>query len=50
MLTIILAILTAILPACESEDSTNCYFDASTHGNRVGNSFVDINGKAYYVD
>ncbi|USH44460.1 membrane protein [Microbacterium phage Cassita] len=40
--------LTAALPACSTEDSTNCYWDATTHGNGLGQSFLDINGTAYY--
>lgn len=28
------------LPACEFEDSTNCYWDAETRGNGQGTSFV----------
>lgn len=37
------------LPACETEDSTNCYWDATVQGNGLGQSFVDINGTAHYV-
>lgn len=33
---------------CATEDSTNCYWDATTQGNGQGRSFVDINGTAYY--
>lgn len=39
-----------MLPACPTEDSTNCYWDATQHGNGYGNSFVDIDGTAYYLD
>lgn len=46
-MSIILAILVAILPSCAYEDSTNCYWDASDNG---GNSFVDIGGTAYYTE
>lgn len=35
-------------PACITEDSTNCYWNAATMGNGTGNSFLDINGIAYY--
>ena len=38
------------LPACEWEDSTDCYWDADVQGNGEGRSFVDIAGTAYYVD
>jgi hypothetical protein len=44
---IIFALIIAALPACQSEDSSNCYYDASANGNGVGSSFVDINGTAY---
>lgn len=27
-------------PACPTEDSTHCYWDASVQGNGVGTSFV----------
>lgn len=42
----------AIVPAtppCATEDSTNCYWDANVQGNGQGNSFIDVNGTAYYV-
>lgn len=38
-----------LFPACITEDSTNCYWNAATMGNGQGNSFIDINGTAYYV-
>lgn len=34
---------------CATEDSTNCYWDANVQGNGTGNSFIDVNGTAYYV-
>lgn len=37
------------IPACITEDSTNCFWDAHTTGNGTGNSFIDVNGTAYYV-
>ena len=37
------------IPECATEDSTNCYWNAATMGNGTGNSFIDINGTAYYV-
>lgn len=49
MLSIILALAAAVLPACADESATNCYWDASTQGNGIGVSFVDINGTAYYT-
>lgn len=39
----------AYLPPCPTEDSTNCYWDATVQGNGLGQSFVDINGTAHYV-
>lgn len=36
------------LPACEHEDSTNCYWDASVRGNGKGNSFTNLNGVIHY--
>lgn len=44
---IIFAILISLLPACDSEEARNCYFDASVQGNGKGTSFVDIGGRAY---
>ena len=32
------------LPACATEDSTNCVWDATTRGNGKGTSFVNVNG------
>lgn len=39
-----------VLPPCEHEDSTNCYWDAGERGNGEGVSFVDVDGTAYYPD
>lgn len=50
MLTIILTILSAVLPPCQMEDSQNCYWDAGTSGNGAGHSFIDIAGTAYYIN
>lgn len=36
------------LPACETEASSNCYWDA-TRGNGEGQSFIDIEGRITYV-
>lgn len=35
---------------CVTEDSENCYWDATTMGNGVGTSFVNVNGNWYMVD
>lgn len=37
------------LPACETEDSDNCYWDASSRGNGSGNSFVVRYGVVTFV-
>lgn len=37
------------LVACEFEDSTNCVWNAQEQGNGIGESFVDVNGVAYYA-
>lgn len=39
---------TAFATPCPTEDSANCYWDAGNMGNGVGQSFVDVAGKAYY--
>ncbi|QOC59329.1 hypothetical protein SEA_LIFES_123 [Microbacterium phage Lifes] len=36
------------IPACATEDSTNCYWAGGSQGNGLGQSFIDINGTAYY--
>lgn len=41
-MTVIMFLLALLLPACGSEDSTGCYWDATTHGNGTGTSFVAI--------
>lgn len=41
---------TYTLPACQYEDSTNCYWDASARGNGQGASFVNLNGVYYYAE
>lgn len=38
----------ATLAPCTTEDSDNCYWDASTMGNSKGNSFIAWNGNHYY--
>lgn len=50
MLTILLAVLFAILPACETEDSANCAWNAATAGNGHGVSFVDVGGTTYPLE
>ena len=38
---------TISLPACATEDSTNCYWDAA-HGNGEGIPFIEVDGATYY--
>lgn len=38
------------LPACATESSTNCYWDAAHHGNGVGTSFINYEGQYYYQE
>lgn len=33
---------------CDTDDSTNCVWIAPLFGNGQGNSFIDVNGTAYY--
>lgn len=37
-------------PACELEDSPNCYWDATSAGNGEGVSFIDVDGFVFYAD
>lgn len=46
---LILALVALILPPCATEDSSTCYWDASTHGNGTGSSFIDVGGDVYYL-
>lgn len=36
------------LISCPTEDSDNCYWDAKTRGNGVGESFIAWDGQVYY--
>lgn len=40
----ILMFLLAVLPPCQTEDSTWCGWDAKSLGNGQGSSFVDLGG------
>lgn len=42
MTAILLIIVSALFPSCQTEDSTGCYWDASAQGNGQGTSFVAI--------
>lgn len=46
---VILTFAAFVLPPCASEDSTQCYWDASAQGNGQGHSFIDIGGSTYYL-
>lgn len=35
------------LPACPTEDSDNCVWDAAARGNRAGQSFIRLAGRTY---
>ncbi|WNT44312.1 membrane protein [Microbacterium phage CandC] len=37
------------LPACATEDSDNCWWDATKQGNGAGLSFVVIEGEVTYL-
>lgn len=37
------------LPACATEDSDNCWWDATEQGNGEGLSFVVIDGEVIYL-
>lgn len=37
------------LPACLTEDSDNCYWDAAVRGNHQGDSFITLLGTTYYA-
>lgn len=47
-MSLLLALMISLSTPCEFEDSTNCYWNAQEQGNGQGNSFVDIQGEAYY--
>lgn len=38
------------LPACATEDSDNCYWDAATRSNGQGHSFFVISGHVTYTN
>lgn len=41
---------TSSLPACATEDSDNCVWDATTRGDHTGRSFVTVHGVTHYLD
>ena len=38
------------LPPCPTEDSINCIWDATTHGDTGGSSFIDLDGQTFYLE
>lgn len=34
---------------CEYEDDTDCFWNAATRGNGLGDSFMRVNGKHFYL-
>lgn len=38
------------LPPCPTEDSDNCYWDATERGNGEGRSFYVVDGEVTYLD
>ncbi len=38
----------ATVTPCATEDAENCYWDAATMGNGIGDSFVNIEGAVHY--
>jgi len=44
------AALVSSLSPCATEDSRDCYWLASEHGNRSGRSFIDVGGETIYLD
>ena len=38
-----------VLMPCQSEDSTDCYWNAQERGNGRGRSFVNIDGAVFYL-
>ena len=51
LLAVIIALVYAVynIPACPTEDSLNCYWDASTQGNHLGRSFWALGTETYYL-
>ena len=45
-MNLVFALMFAVLPPCETEDATNCHWQAPPNGN----SFVDVGGTAFYLD
>lgn len=50
LVQIVLSLLLAVLPACGDESDTNCGWNSATRGNGTGASYVDIGGRAHYIE
>lgn len=48
VLTLIAFVIMLLIPACKTEDSSNCGWDAAKQGNGQGRSFIDIGGVTIY--
>lgn len=46
---LLIAVLIAVLPSCDTEDSASCYWNAAEHGNGEGTSFIDLEGDVFYI-
>lgn len=49
MLSLLIAILAAVLPSCADESADWCVWDASVQGNGAGTSFVSVGGTVHYL-
>jgi hypothetical protein len=45
----LVAILFALLPACPTEDSGYCGWDAQHQGNHIGRSFVQVGSSTLFL-
>lgn len=50
MFDFIFALAAIILPPCQYEDVTNCYWSAETQGNGQGLDFFTIDGNVYTLE
>lgn len=53
MITALLAVVVAMIPACSSDDGSSdapvCGWDAQAHGNGVGSSFIVADGTVFVI-
>ena len=50
VIALIMSAMQAILPACQYEDVTNCYWSASEQGNGQGMDFFTLDGNVYTAE